>query len=402
MGNPSLAREEPAVPRARILIIDDQEADILLLERMLEQAGYTEVTGITDPRLALSAFLETQPDLVLLDLIMPEVDGFTVLSRLRARIPRGDYVPILVLTADEAPEARRRALAEGAKDFLTKPFDRGEVLLRIGNLLETRLLHLRLQEHNRLLEEKVEQRTQELDENLRVLRRTDEQRRSLLARLVTAQEEERRRIALDVHDDSVQVMAAVVMRLDMLRRQALPEQVSEFAELHQTVQLAIARLRHLLFELGPPALDSEGLAPALKMYLEQLKSERGVAFRLDNALGEEPPGEIRSILYRMAQEALANVRKHARATEVRVLLAEREGGHLVRVRDNGRGFSVEDKEQAPGHLGLPSMHERAEMAGGWCRIESAPGAGTTVEFWVPASASRPWPTEAALSRTGRD
>ena len=149
---------------ARIVIVDDEPANVRLLERILQHAGYTDLTSTTDPREALALCKETEPDLILLDLHMPHVDGFGVMAELRPLIVDGNYLPVLILTADITPEAKQRALSGGAKDFLTKPFDPPEVLLRIKNLLDTRLLHLQLQNQNLILEEKVRVRTRELEE----------------------------------------------------------------------------------------------------------------------------------------------------------------------------------------------------------------------------------------------
>jgi PAS domain S-box-containing protein len=225
----------------------------------------------------------------------------------------------------------------------------------------------------------------ELQESLDVLRETMRQRQALLVRLQRAQEEERERIAGDIHDDSIQVMAAVGMRLSILRRRLVdPGQRRAVDQLEETVQQAIGRLRHLLFELRPPALDREGLASALRLYLEAMREESGTQAVLTDRLGQEPPIDARVALYRVAQEALANVRKHAKARNVEVLLDQRDGGVCVRIRDDGRGFSPDDAERhRPGHLGLSAMRERTQTMGGWFRLESAPGSGTTVEFWMP-------------------
>ena len=147
----------------KILIVDDQEPNILLLEAVLTEYGYSNLTSTTDSRQALSLFLEQQPDLVLLDLQMPNLDGFAVLDQIAPRIPPDTYLPILILTADVSSEAKRRALAAGAKDFLSKPFDVTEIVLRIRNLLQTRLLHLQLRQQNEDLEVRVRMRTQELE-----------------------------------------------------------------------------------------------------------------------------------------------------------------------------------------------------------------------------------------------
>src|SRR5881628_1757097 len=147
---------------ARILIVDDESANVRLLERVLEREGYTNLKSTTDARQALPLYTEFRPDLVLLDLAMPYLDGFQVLERIKPLISSQTFLPILVLTADITMETKRRALESGAKDFLTKPFDQVEVLLRIRNLLETRLLHQELARHNESLEEIVRERTQQL------------------------------------------------------------------------------------------------------------------------------------------------------------------------------------------------------------------------------------------------
>lgn len=129
----------------RILVIDDEEANVLLLRNLLQREGYTEVRCLTDPVEALSTYIEFMPDLVLLDLMMPEVDGFQLLEAFSRHDAADEFRPVLVLTADTTIQARRKALALGAKDFVSKPFDVIEVGLRISNLLETRLLYKRLQ-----------------------------------------------------------------------------------------------------------------------------------------------------------------------------------------------------------------------------------------------------------------
>ncbi|MEP7325580.1 MAG: HD domain-containing phosphohydrolase [Gemmatimonadota bacterium] len=158
--------------QARILIVDDEEKNVNVLGRMLASAGYDKVHGITDATRATSAVQEFSPDLILLDLTMPSLDGFGVMEGLKAIIPSESYLPILILTGDIRFEARQRALSSGAKDFLLKPFDMTEVLLRIRNLLETRFLYLLLQDQNQSLEVRVAARTRELEEaRLEVLQR---------------------------------------------------------------------------------------------------------------------------------------------------------------------------------------------------------------------------------------
>jgi PAS domain S-box-containing protein len=229
----------------------------------------------------------------------------------------------------------------------------------------------------------------------RELERDLAERRALLAHLVDAGEEERGRIAMDIHDDSIQAITAAGMRLQILRRRLDdPEQLKLLDELEQTIQLAISRLRHLLFELRPPALDNEGLSAALGSYLDEV-DDPDIAYRFDDQLSVQPSPESRTILYRIVQEALANVRKHAQATAATVALREVENGFLARVSDDGIGFVAGNEEPVPGHLGLAAMRERAELAGGWLKIKAAPGKGTTLEVWIPVA-----PPEAARSGNG--
>ena len=135
---------EEIVNSARILVVDDEEANLRLLERVLERAGFRNVVSTTDSRQVVELHRTERPDLILLDLHMPDVDGLELLQRLREEIPPRTYLPILVLTADVRPEIRLQALLHGAKDFLTKPLDTVEVMLRIRTLLETRFLFLDL------------------------------------------------------------------------------------------------------------------------------------------------------------------------------------------------------------------------------------------------------------------
>ncbi len=148
---------------AKILIVDDQLQNVELLERILTRAGFKRIISTVESIQFLSVYHEFKPDIVLLDLHMPEVDGFELLSNIRKSMIKDDYIPILVLTADTNSDSKRRALSAGANDFLNKPLDRSEVLLRIKNLLETRRLHIKLKAYNHDLEIKIADRTNKLE-----------------------------------------------------------------------------------------------------------------------------------------------------------------------------------------------------------------------------------------------
>jgi Response regulator containing a CheY-like receiver domain and an HD-GYP domain len=165
---------------ANILIVDDQEYNIGLLERILRRAGYERLRSTTNPLETESILREDCPDIVLLDLHMPGMDGYELLKLIREFEGEQGYLPVIVLTADVTPETKRSALQAGANDFLTKPFDRSEVILRMGNLLRTKLLHSQLQQYSESLSARVAERTAELEnaklEILRLLGRTSEYR----------------------------------------------------------------------------------------------------------------------------------------------------------------------------------------------------------------------------------
>lgn len=377
--------------RRRILVVDDQEANVRLLQKVLRNGGYADVLATTEPQRALEMCVSNEPDVILLDLHMPKMDGYALLAQLRRSFPSA-YLPIVILTADSQQEAKLRALSLGASEFLTKPFDAAEVLTRVENLLTTRSLYLELEREKGSLEQRVDERTRalqqsraELEATLVELRRADGDRQRLLAALVRAQEEERARIAADIHDDSIQVMTAVGIQLGIIRGdlKGTPNEQA-IREVEDIVRRTIGRLRQLLFDLRPPTLDREGLAATVKMSLRDLERLAGIRWELHDAMTHEPSPETRVVVFRIAQEALVNVRKHSQASRVEVFLGSREEGVIVRVRDDGRGFSRDDQEiLLPGHIGLQAMRERAEMAKGWFRIDSALGTGTVVEFWIP-------------------
>jgi PAS domain S-box-containing protein len=214
------------------------------------------------------------------------------------------------------------------------------------------------------------------------------ERRRLLTHLVEAQEKERRRIAWDVHDDSIQSMVAVGMRLQLLAGRLPEEHAAAVRQLDETVRGTVSRLRNLVFRLQPPGFDRHGLAEALAGYLSDVVAGWGLRHSLRHDLEYEPPAETAITIFRICQEALTNVRKHARATAVEVSLASVGDGVLVQVVDDGIGAAgPSDQLAGHGHFGLIEMRERAETAEGWWAMRGEADVGTTVEFWLPAPAT---------------
>jgi signal transduction histidine kinase len=214
------------------------------------------------------------------------------------------------------------------------------------------------------------------------------QRADLLRRLVVAQEDERARIAADVHDDSVQTMAAVDLRLGLLMRRVrdtAPELVPAVAQLQEMVSGATVALRDLLFDLEPVASGVdlvELLRDALDRTFERAAT-RWAIHVVPEAPRVELADEVSVQAFRIVQEALLNVRSHARATQVEVALRPATAGVEIEVVDDGVGLDAAATEPRSGHRGIRTMQDRAEVVGGWCRVESTPGAGCTVRVWLP-------------------
>jgi putative two-component system response regulator len=180
MSTPSVPLLPEPLVDARVLLVDDKEANLVVLRRILERAGLRHITTTQDPYAVASLAAENRPDLIVIDLHMPGLNGFGVMDSVRDHVQAAGYLPILVLTADPSDEARREALERGARDFLTKPIDPIEVVLRTRNLLQTRRLYLELERQNEDLEARVRQRTAEVEaaelETLERLARTAEYR----------------------------------------------------------------------------------------------------------------------------------------------------------------------------------------------------------------------------------
>ncbi|MEU4445505.1 PAS domain S-box protein [Actinosynnema sp. NPDC050801] len=234
--------------------------------------------------------------------------------------------------------------------------------------------------------------TRDMTERRRVERTLTEQRR-LVGHLVEAQELERRRIAWDVHDDSIQAMVAVGMRLQLLANRLPEQEAAVVRRLDEAVRASIGRLRDLVYRLRPPELDRHSLVEALNHYLADVTGAWGITYRLRHSLDPEPQAESAVTIFRICQEALANIGKHAQATSVELSLTSVDGGTLVEVADDGVGVGLgvglgaatPSDRPAFDHFGMVEMRERAETAGGWWSVNEGPGGGVVVRFWIPTS-----------------
>jgi PAS domain S-box-containing protein len=225
------------------------------------------------------------------------------------------------------------------------------------------------------------------------LERVERDRRHLLGQLITAQEEERRRLAGDLHDDAIQSLTAARMHLSVLGHQL--DRLGEAAaavrpaldHARGNLEQGLAAARTFLFDLRPPLLDSAGLEPALRQQLAKLAERTGWKTEVEWLLQERLDRDLETVVFRVAQEALANAARHADATTVWVR-AERDGPDVVlEVADDGVGFdppAARERAAATGHLGLRSMAERIQTAGGSLEISSGPGHGTRVVLRLAA------------------
>ena len=210
-------------------------------------------------------------------------------------------------------------------------------------------------------------------------------RRHLLENVASGGDEARRRFASVLHDDVLQQLTAAELQLELARAEAADTKYAPaLDQLKETLKVVEESLRDLLFNVSPAAQDAHlNLTDALRDRILALKMHTGIEPDLDIRLPKRVSDSLRTIVFRNVSEALSNVEKHANATRVSVKVRTGDGGIEAQVADDGIGFVVTESLYLPGHLGLVAMRERAHLAGGWCRIESEPGRGAEVTFWIP-------------------
>jgi signal transduction histidine kinase len=209
-------------------------------------------------------------------------------------------------------------------------------------------------------------------------------RRQLLGNIASGGDEARRRFASAIHDDSLQLLTGAELQLARARSEIDPTKQTELlGQLETTLKHVEDSLRRLLGNVTTQAGDLPfGIEEAIRDRLQTLRTNTGIELDLDLEVSDVPDATA-AVIFKNVSEALTNVEKHSHATAIRLSAHPVDGGIRVVLIDDGTGFVVAESTNVPGHLGLTTIRERALMAGGRCRIESEPGAGTRVEFWVP-------------------
>jgi signal transduction histidine kinase len=315
---------------------------------------------------------------VLADVMMPGLDGLALLQALRAQDATRE-LPVILLTARASEDSRVHGMQAGAYDYLVKPFSARELVARV----EAHVKMARMRRESReLLEQRVDERTQELQ----VL--TTLQRR-LLQRLEMLQDEERRRIARELHDSLGQQLTAVSLSLGALQEKLQGRAANEdVARVRYGLEAADRELDRLVFELRPSALEHGGLGEGIASYVSSWSAWtcQPMDLLLRGLQGREVPVHVELAVFRVVQEALNNVAKHARSRNVSLSVERFKDRLVASIEDDGVGFDAAqalDLEAGRVNWGLVGMRERIEATGGSFEIESRPGEGTTLLLRVP-------------------
>lgn len=397
---------EQFIRSARVLIIEDEPVNVLLLKRHFEDRGQPNVCSTSDSRNALPLFSEFQPDLILLDWMMPHYDGAAVLEQIRSIVAPDAYLPIIVLTADISRNTRQRALAGGARDFLLKPFDTDELDLRVRNLLEARFLHLGLQAQNTALESRVSVRTRELDAALRELR--ESQRQALQQERLHAFATMAAGVVHDFNNSLTIVLGFTEMLqlpgalddegkalrdLELISRSA-QEAAQVVDRLRQCYQPRIQEEAYGSVDLAKLAEDVRNLARP-RWHDEPLSSGRSIEFRLDvpkdlSVRGQS--GDLREALLNLVFNAIDAMPGEGTIT-IQARAADKDKVALS-VTDTGLGMSEDvqrrclepfftTKGESGTGLGLAMVFRVVSRHEGDVQIDSRIGRGSTFTITLP-------------------
>jgi signal transduction histidine kinase len=371
-GPPGLGQAPPL-----ILIVDDDPHIAQSLSAMLKRCGYATDTATTG-REALERAAGGTVHGALLDVRLPDVEGVDLIAPLTEMHPD---VAIVMITAYASVASAIGALNRGASGYVTKPFAMDEVLAAVKGGLEKQRL---VAENKRLLDE-ARSELRERERVQQVLVNSQTELRRLTEHLHTVREEERARVAREIHDELGQQLTALKMDVAWIRKR-LPTTPPVLREKTESMALmidaAIHTVRRISSELRPGLLDDLGLAAAMEWQTTEFMKRTGIACDLDIPPDDLPiQRELATALFRVFQEALTNVARHARATRVRVSLGAAAGVATLEVRDDGRGIT-EEQACNPTSFGILGMRERVNSWGGTLEIEGVPETGTAVRVTV--------------------
>jgi signal transduction histidine kinase len=374
-----MSRDQSENGRRSILVADDDPRNVRVVGSLLKESGY-QIHVAESGQLALAIAGEIPLDLILLDILMPGgMDGLETCRRLKAD-DRTRPVPVIFLTGKEDEETMVRAFAVGGADYVKKPFDARVLLARVRTQVELGLL-------SRALERALAERTRELsDANVKL--------RQLALEVSLIEERERKRLAGDLHDSPMQKLALAQMQIASAAKCRDGESDLLLESGLELLRDALRELRSLQFELSPPCLYQEGLAPALGWLASHAKRRFGLA--LSFTVSHPPPAldqDLAIVLFQCARELVYNVAKHARASTGWIELEVRDGAVWLVVGDNGRGFPSDAATKPPGiggGYGLFGVRERLALLGGALAIESdADGSRVSVRAPLASHADNP-------------
>jgi signal transduction histidine kinase len=350
-----------------VLVVDDQEETLVSSRLLLEREGHRVLTAQSGAD-ALSYFRIGPVDLLIVDYFMPGMSGEDLVVEIRKL---DEEVQIILQTGYSGEKPPREML----------------------KLLDIQGYHDKSEGPDRLLlwvdvALKAAAQMRKIRDKERDLTRSRSQLRQLSARLLTLQEDERERISRELHDQLGQLLTALGLDLDWCVRHG-PEKLQErLREAVRLTQQAIAETRELCSTLRPGDLQGVQLADALKTYASEFAARSGITISLNDKAGElKLPREAGRNLYRIAQEALSNVGRHAHATHVEIELARVDGKLAMSIADDGKGFDPGAITDAHA-IGLIGMRERARLIGATVEVHSAPGSGTTIRLELPMSPAR--------------
>ncbi len=357
-----------------ILIVDDVSANLELLAGILRERGY-ESRPVLSGQLAIVAAKADPPDLILLDINMPEMNGFEVYERLKAEAALKD-IPVIFITAYDETMEKVKAFSMGAVDYVTKPFRAEEVCARCETHLRLRSLQVELAHTGSEL--KAANIT--LDQNV-------EQLRKLTAKLTQTDECERKRMAMILHDQLQQILVAATIKVGLIDRLA-PEKdfAQSIREVCKLLDTILAVSRSVTTDLFPPIMLDAGLIPSLRWLADEMCEKHGLLVDVsgDKSINVQEP--IRLLIFQSVRELLCNIVKHAKTTSAEVDLGLVDAALLrVVVTDHGVGFShdiLAARFSSEG-LGLFSLRERLAFVGGTLEVANSPRQGAQVSITVP-------------------